>query len=147
MVKLARTPPERTAKVDEVRPRQGRIVLRLSLLGVVADQATLVLRTRDGGRAEMRLPADRYGGRFQVRLPLDALATACTAREWIWDLYLDAGTEGAPLRRGRHPDGINGEKNVFLCPAQHAVRRRTGMRLYCTVSDNLSIARVREENR
>ncbi|MFF6993020.1 hypothetical protein [Streptomyces sp. NPDC010273] len=145
MVKLARASPERTAKVDEVRPRQGRIVLRLSLVGVVADQATLVLRARDGGRAEMRLPADSYGGRFQVRLPLDALATACTAREWVWDLYLDAGTEGVPLRLGRHPDGINGEKNVFLCPAQPAAGMR--MQLYCTVSDNVSIACVREENR
>jgi hypothetical protein len=145
MVKLARTPPERTAKVDEVRPLQGRIVLRLSLVGVVADQATLVLRARDGGRAEMRLPADRYGGRFQVRIPLDALATACTAREWVWDLSLDAGTEGAPLRLGRHPDGVDGLKNVFLCPAQHAAGMR--MQLYCTVSDDVSIACVREENR
>jgi hypothetical protein len=145
MVKLARTPPERTAKVDEVRPRQGRIVLRLSLDGVVADQATLVLRARDGGQAEMRLPADGYGGRFQVRIPLDALATACTAREWVWDLYLDAGTEGAPLRLGRHPDGVNGEKNVFVCPAQHAAGMRA--QLYCTVSDNMSIACAREENR
>jgi len=145
MVKLARTPPERTAKVDEVRPRQGRIVLRLSLDGVVADQATLVLRARDGGQAEMRLPADGYGGRFQVRIPLDALATACTAREWVWDLYLDAGTEGAPLRLGRHPDGVNGEKHVFVCPAQHAAGMR--VQLYCTVSDNMSIACAREENR
>ncbi|MFD4878954.1 hypothetical protein ACFWOB_37100 [Streptomyces sp. NPDC058420] len=145
MVKLARTPPERTAKVDEVRPRQGRIVLRLSLVGVVADQATLVLRARDGGRAELRLPAESYGGRFQVRLPLDALATACTAREWVWDLDLDVGTEGTPLRLGRHPDGINGERNVFLCPAQHVAGMR--VQLYCTVSDNLSIACVREEKR
>ncbi|WOX15991.1 hypothetical protein [Streptomyces sp. N50] len=145
MVKLARTHPERIAEVDEVRPLQGRIVLRLSLVGIVADKATLILQARDGGQAEMRLPADGYGGRFQVRIPLDALATACTARDWIWDLYLDAGTEGEPLRLGRHPDGISGEKNVFLCPAQRAAGVR--VQLYCTVSDNVSIACAREEER
>ncbi|MEV0486035.1 hypothetical protein AB0I69_36240 [Streptomyces sp. NPDC050508] len=145
MVKLARTPPERTAEVDEVRPRRGRIVLRLCLVGAVADTATLLLRARDGGQAEMRLPADGYDGRFHVCLPLDALATACTARDWIWDIYLDTGTEGEPLRLGRHPDGINGENNVFLCPAQHAAGVR--VQLYCTVSDNVSIACAREEKR
>jgi hypothetical protein len=93
----------------------------------------------------MRLPVDSYGGRFQVCIPLDALATACTARDWIWDLYLDAGTEGAPLRLGRHPDGIAGEKNVFVCPAQHAAGVR--VQLYCTVTDDLSIACAREEKR
>ncbi len=145
VVKLTRMHPERTAEVDEVRPRQGRIVLRLSLVGIAADQATLVLQARDGGHAEMRLPADSYGGRFQVRIPLDALATACTARDWIWDLYLDVGTEGEPLRVGRHPDGINGEKNVFLCPAQHAAGVR--VQPYFTVSDHVSIACAREEKR
>ncbi|MFI5887364.1 hypothetical protein [Streptomyces sp. NPDC051554] len=145
MVELARTHPQRTAEVDEVRPHLGRIVLRLSLVGVVADKATLILQARDGGQAEMRLPADGYGARFQVRIPLDALATACTARDWIWDLYLDTGIEGERLRLGRHPDGISGEKNVFLCPAQHAAGVR--VQLYCTVSDNVSIACAREEKR
>ncbi|MFG2374619.1 hypothetical protein ACGFY9_24435 [Streptomyces sp. NPDC048504] len=145
MVKLARTHPERTAEVDEVRPRRGWIVLRLSLVGIVADKATLILQARDGGQAEMRLPADGYGDRFQVRIPLGALATACTARDWTWDLYLDAGTEEEPLRLGRHQDGIGGGKNVFLCPAQHAAGVR--VQLYCTVSDNVSIACAREEKR
>jgi hypothetical protein len=70
MVKLAGTPPERSAEVDGVRPCRGRIVLRL--------------------------PADSYGGRFQVRIPLDALATACTAPDWIW---ISTRTR---VRRGRH---------------------------------------------
>ncbi|MDX3746472.1 hypothetical protein [Streptomyces sp. AK08-02] len=137
--------PERTAEVDRVRPRRGRTVLRLSLVGIVADQATLILQARDGGQAEMRLPADSCGGRFQVRNPLDALATACTARDWIRDLYLDAGTEGELLRVGRHPDVISGDKGIFLCPAQHAAGVR--VQLYCTVSDNVSIACAREEKR
>ena len=145
MVELARTPPERTAEADEARPHLGRIVLRLSLVGVVAEKATLILQALDGGQAEMRLPAERYGGRFQVRIPLDALATACTARGWTWDLCPDARAEGEPLRLGRHPDGISGEKNVFLCPAQHAAGER--VQLYCTVSDNVSIACAREDER
>ncbi|MFE2424062.1 hypothetical protein [Streptomyces hokutonensis] len=137
--------PERTAEVVEVRPRRGGIVLRLSLVGIGAGQATLVLQARDGGQAQMGLPADNYGGRFQVRIPLDALATACTAWDWIWDLHLNAGTEGEPLQVGRYPDGISGEKDVFRCPAQHAAGVR--VQPHCTVSDNVSIACAREEKR
>ncbi|MGW3313804.1 hypothetical protein ACWDG9_45405 [Streptomyces sp. NPDC001073] len=120
-------------------------MLWLSLVGIGADQATFVLQARDGGQAEMWLPADSYGGRFQVRIPLDALATGCTGRDWIRDLYPNAGTEREPLRVGRHPDGVSGEKDVFLCPAQHAAGVR--VQPYFTVSDNLSIACTREEKR
>ncbi|MFB6781793.1 hypothetical protein ACFCX0_31460 [Streptomyces sp. NPDC056352] len=146
MAKLKRSPQECSAEVDEVWPRDGQILLRLSLVGATAEKAVLVLKARDGSRAEMRLPADEYGGRFQVRIPLETLAIACTAREWIWDLYLDcrdADTGEEPLRVGRHWDDIPGTHKSFVYPAQ----RSAGVRVepYFTVKDNLSIVCTREQ--
>ncbi|MGW3101381.1 hypothetical protein [Streptomyces sp. NPDC001100] len=146
MAELTPPPRECRAQVEEVRPRNSQILLRLSLAGMTAEKAVLVLKARGGSHAELRLPADDYGsGRFEVRIPLDALATACTAREWIWDLYLDrpdaqAGEE--PLRVGRHWEEIAGKQKSFVYPAQHAA----GVRIepFFTVKDNLSITCARK---
>lgn len=145
MVKPMRGPQECSAEVDEVRPRDGQILLSLSLVGATAEKAVLVLKARGGSHAEIRLPADDYGGRFRVRIPLEALATACTAREWVWDLYLDcpgADPVEEPLRVGRRWDDIAGRQQSFVYPAQRAA----GVRVepYFTVKDNLSIVCARE---
>ncbi|ALV39187.1 hypothetical protein [Streptomyces sp. CdTB01] len=145
MVKLTRTPRERRAEVDELQPRDGLLLLLVSLAGAAADQATVVLTARDGRHPEMRLPADLMSGRFQARLPLQALATARTAPEWVWDLYLDLGTGGEFLRLVGRPDGVTG-----TCDAGARLERyAAGVRVkpFFTTDGSLSIACVRESGR
>ncbi|MGI3224308.1 hypothetical protein ACRJ4B_10520 [Streptomyces sp. GTA36] len=127
MVKPTRGPQECSAEAAEVWARDGQILLSLSLVGATAEKAVLVLKARGGSHAEMRLPADHYGGRFQVRIPLEALATACTARERVWDPYLDrpgTGMGEGPLRVGRRWDDIADRQKPFVHPA--ARRRGAG---------------------
>ncbi|NGO68602.1 hypothetical protein [Streptomyces boncukensis] len=128
------------AEVEEVWPRGGRILLRLSLVGTGAEGATLVLRVRGAGGAELQVRADGSGHRFEACLPLAPLVAAGgDVDAWVWDLYLvPDGSGGEALRLGKHLDDVRGKKHIFRYPVQHAAR--TAVEPYFTAKDNLSIS-------
>ncbi|MEU0845197.1 hypothetical protein ABZ370_37820 [Streptomyces sp. NPDC005962] len=134
---------ECSAEVEQVWPRDGHVTLRFALVGAEARQATVVLRVRGEDGGELRLPADSTGQGYEVRIPLRLLAARRTADEWYWDLYLDVGAGGEPLRLGTHLDDITGKKKIFVYPAQHTAGFRAAP--YYTIKDNLSIRCRREE--
>ncbi|MFG2652039.1 hypothetical protein [Streptomyces sp. NPDC048436] len=137
------------AEVAEVWPRDGQILLRLTLAGAEAEQADLVLEAR-GGETELRLPTEGFGSRFEAHIPLRSLAapgmpredTPGGDREWVWDLHLAPDGGGDRLRLGKHLDDVRGKKGIFVYPAQHA--EGIWMEPYFTVKDNLSIRCYRE---
>ncbi|MEU3743072.1 MULTISPECIES: hypothetical protein [unclassified Streptomyces] len=134
------------AEVAEVWPRDGQILLWLTLAGTEAEaeQADLVLEVR-GRDNELRLPTAGSGGRFEVRIPLDCLAAPGGPRtgvpegdrEWVWDLHLAPRTGRDRLRLGKHLDDVKGKKGIFVYPAQRT--EDTWVEPYFTVKDNLSI--------
>ncbi|MCX4538692.1 hypothetical protein ACWD4L_27115 [Streptomyces sp. NPDC002596] len=141
MVELPCDSPLRSAEVDEVRLRDGQILLLWSHSGTDTEKAVLVLKARGAGHREMRLPADSAEGRFQVHLQMDALATACTAQQWIWDLYIDPCTGEEPWRLGRHLDDITGKQGILGYQSQHAPG--VVVEPYYTIKGNLSLRCIR----
>ncbi|GGJ43958.1 hypothetical protein [Streptomyces brasiliensis] len=137
MVKLTRDSRTRSAEVDEVSLRDGQIRLLWTLVGTDTDRAVLLLMARGRGHCEMRLPAVPTGDQFQIRLRLESLATARTAHQWIWDLYVDPRTGEEPLRLGRHPDGATGRQDIIDGPSQHAAG--AVVEPYFTIKKNLSL--------
>ncbi|GAA2062961.1 hypothetical protein GCM10009801_06470 [Streptomyces albiaxialis] len=132
------------AEVEEVWPRDGRITLRLTLVGTAAGAATLLLRTRGeaGRREELRVAAEGSGREFTATVPLERLVMGTGTGtgadgSWVWDLYL-VPEGGAGLRLGRHLDDVQGKKHIFRYPVQYA--RGTAVEPYFTVNDNLSLA-------
>lgn len=131
-----------SAEVQEIWPRDGQILVHLSLIGREAASATLIVTPRGVGGPELRLPTGRSGRDFTARIPLATLATACTTDDQTWDLALAPDDGSERLRVGKHLDDISGKKRIFVYPAQHSA----GVRVepYFTVKDNLSIACRRE---
>ncbi|MEC4015386.1 hypothetical protein [Streptomyces sp. H27-D2] len=133
------------AEVEEIWPRDGRIVIKGTVVGTDAAARNLIIRAR-GTRTTAPHPTTAgIRNSFEARITLGALAAACSSADRIWDLYvaLDEPGRAEPLRLGRHLDDVTGKKKIFIYPAQTAA----GMRIepYYTVQDNLSIT-CRPEN-
>lgn len=146
---------EMHAEVEEIWPRDGRILIRGTAVGDVATgEGTLILRARGHQVREIHLPAgrDRLDGggdggdakRFEVAIALDELAAACTTHvpEQTWDLYLEPAGYPEELRLGRHLDDVAGKKKIFTYPAQAVAG--LWIEPYYTIKDNLSITCRRE---
>ncbi|MDT0454774.1 hypothetical protein RM550_03335 [Streptomyces sp. DSM 41527] len=131
------------AEVEEIWPRDGRILIRGTVAGGDSWEAgTLVVRDRESRGRELRLPATGADSRFEASIGLDELAAACSGPEQTWDLYLKLPGRAEVLRLGRHLDDIAGKKKIFTYPAQAVA----GMWIepYYTVKDNLSVVCRRE---
>lgn len=94
MAKLTRSPQECSAEVDEIWPRDGQILLRLSLAGATAEKAVLVLKARDGSRAEMRLLGRR------IRRPVPGADPAGNPGHRLHRPGMDLGPVPRLSRRG-----------------------------------------------
>ncbi|WP_328389793.1 hypothetical protein OHS81_34275 [Streptomyces sp. NBC_00400] len=131
------------AEVEEIWPRDGRILIRGTVAGGDSWEAgTLVVRDRESKGRELLLPAAGADSRFEASIGLDELAAACSGAEQTWDLYLKLPGLAEVLRLGRHLDDIAGKKKIFTYPAQAVA----GMWIepYYTVKDNLSVVCRRE---
>ncbi|MFG3254302.1 hypothetical protein [Streptomyces sp. NPDC048172] len=139
------------AEVVEVWPRDGRITLRLTLVGASAGAATLLLRTRGAARhrEELRVAAEGSGREFTATVPLEPLVREpgedSATGSWTWDLYLIPEGGARLLRVGRHLDDVRGKKHIFRYPVQHA--HGTAVEPYFTVRDNFSLACRRDGGR
>ncbi|MGW7573444.1 hypothetical protein [Streptomyces sp. NPDC054765] len=131
------------AEVEEVWPRDGRILIRGMVAGGGSQEdGTLVVHSRESRGSELCLPTTGTGNRFEVSIGLDELAAACSGTDQTWDLYLKLPGRAEALRLGRHLDDIVGKKKIFVYPAQAVA----GMWIepYYTVKDNLSVVCRRE---
>lgn len=123
----------RYAQVREVWVRGDSLEVSGALPPERGAEIALVARLRGGDR-ELRAPAMAEADGFRGVLALGALARG---GDGTWDLFLDPGAGGEPLRLGAHLDDMPDRRRTTVLP-----RRRVGERElqpYFTVDNNLSV--------
>jgi glycosyltransferase involved in cell wall biosynthesis len=93
-----------------------------------------------GADHTVRAPATTEGRAFTAQVDLAALA-AVPGDEQVWDLALQVGDDGEPLRLGAHLDDVPDKKTAVALPPR-TLRRDGDERVaqpYYTEADNLSV--------
>ena len=160
------------AEVSEVWPRDGRIVIRGTIISPNAGSAAgwrlrMVSREREqqqpGRRkraldrvralahrsprfpAVITLPVSVEQTKFEAVIGLQTLAPSEPLPRELWDLYLvPSENKGSALRLGRHLDDMPGKKNIVVFPKQRVDEPgRLSIRPYYTDGDHLAIRCLR----
>ncbi|MFG3283488.1 hypothetical protein [Streptomyces sp. NPDC048111] len=116
----------------------GAVTVRGRLYGTAfGPDAVVEARLRGAGGRTHRVPAAADGEHFTFTLPYEPLAEGLDAKEWLWDLWLLAGSGAPAVRLARLLDDVPLKQAIFVYPG-----RRTGpgvVRPYYTGANDLSV--------